>query len=280
MPEGVYRAVRCRACATLYVDSDVTDDYLRGLYENETVEWVEEYYDHDRASRINHRLPEFQAHWTDMKAVRPPRGGDNLLDIGCQTGEFGSVAQTDGVVPNGIDLSAGYAANCHVRWGYASQVHCGPVATAPFAEGSFQYISAFEILEHVCDPIGELRRLRRFLSDDGILAISVPSTNYFHFKFWLLRHSPVAALMTRLMVRRLKSYQTQALVHTHIYSFSDRSVRLMLERGGFETVKSKPTGWPWALANDAAELIDTVSRRNLTMASSVFAIARLSRGSR
>lgn len=270
MPEGVYRVARCRDCATLYVDSDVTDAYLAKLYEAETTEWVEDLF--DRSGLVSRRLPEFQAHWTDMKAVRPPRKGDRLLDIGCQTGEFGSVPQADGVTPNGVDLSPDYAAQCRKRWGAPAEVHCGPLATAPFAEGSFQYVSALETLEHVCDPIEELKKLRRLVSSDGIVAMSVPSTNYFHLKYWLLRRSPAAPVLSKVMARRLKFYETQVLPHTHIYNFSDRSVRLLLKRAGFETVLSKPTGWPGSLMNQAAGLVDRVAR--ISMAPSVFAIGR------
>jgi 2-polyprenyl-3-methyl-5-hydroxy-6-metoxy-1,4-benzoquinol methylase len=272
IPEGVYRFVRCRRCATLYVDSDVTDDYLSKLYEIETEEWVEERA--DRPEYVTRRLAEFKSHWADMKAARPPSPGDRLLDVGCQTGEFGSGVQRDGVVPNGVDLSPDYAARCRARWGSRAQVHCGPLATAPFGESQFQYISAFETLEHMCDPIGELKRLRRLISKDGVLAISVPSTNYFHFKFWVLRRSPVASLVSRYMARRSKFYVSQVLPHTHIYNFSNRSVRLMLHHGGFETILSKPTGWQGALLNHAASLLDRVSRRELSMGVSVFAIAR------
>src|SRR6266496_3259732 len=81
IPEGVYRFARCRRCATLYVDSNVTDDYLRKLYESETAELVEEFL--DRSDLITRRLLEFETNWADMKAVRPPSAGDRLLDVGC-----------------------------------------------------------------------------------------------------------------------------------------------------------------------------------------------------
>jgi hypothetical protein len=44
----------------------------------------------------------------------------------------------------------------------------------------------------MCDPIYALRRLRSWLSADGVLALSVPSSDYFRFEFWLLRNSPFA----------------------------------------------------------------------------------------
>jgi 2-polyprenyl-3-methyl-5-hydroxy-6-metoxy-1,4-benzoquinol methylase len=277
MPEGVYNFARCRRCSTLYVDSSVTDEYLSAIYSGESAEWAREATGIDQEERIALRLPEFQRHWNRLKQVRAPRSGDRLLDVGCQTGDFGALAQQDGVQPNGIELSESYAEVCRRRWGSAAHVHGGAVNEAPFAPGQFHYITSFETLEHTCDPIGVLQRLRSWLAADGALALSVPSSDFFHFKFWLLRKSPLSPVARKYFEHRSTWYKAQVLPHTHIYNFSLASARTLLERAGFKPVRVELTGWHGRLrtvGSAVGRVLQTVSGSRLGLAPSVFAVAR------
>lgn len=278
LPEGVYRFARCRRCSTLYVDSSVTDDYLTGIYANETVESAKEAGGGvDHTQMLSRRLPEFERHWARMKQFRPPRPGDQLLDVGSQTGDFGALAQQDGVQPHGVELLSSYAEFCRERWGNRSQVHWGRLTNAPFKSAEFQYITSFETLEHMCDPVDALCHLRPWLAPDGLMALSVPSSDYFHFKFWLLRRSPLTPVAKRVFERRLEFYKRQVLPHTHIYNFSHRSVRLLLERGGFQPVFLELTGWHdriGSLVGVLASVLQAVSFSRIGLAPSFFAIGR------
>lgn len=281
MPEGVYKFARCRGCSTLYVDSDVTDGYLTEIYASETVDSVKEAtggVDHDQILGL--RLPEFDRHWAIMKKMRPPASGDRLLDVGAQTGDFGSLAQHDGVCPNGVELSKAYAEHCRMRWGTGSHVHCGPLENAPFRKEEFQYITVFETLEHMCNPIEALRRMRPWLTPNGILGLSVPSSDYFHFKYWLLRKSFLASMTRKYFERRAAFYRNQVLPHTHIYNFSHRSVRLLMQQAGFEPVFLGLTGWHGRLGSKVdllARTLEALSGSRIGFAPSIFAIGKLSR---
>jgi 2-polyprenyl-3-methyl-5-hydroxy-6-metoxy-1,4-benzoquinol methylase len=278
IPEGIYEFARCRECSTLYVNSSVTDEYLADIYANETVETVKEIPGADHEAIVDVRLPEFRSHWADLKRLCPPRPGDALLDIGCQTGDFGTFPLADGVVPNGIEMSRSYADVCRQRWGGGSLVHCGPVAQAPFAPRQFRYITSFETLEHTCEPIAVLEKARQWLAPDGRIALSVPSSDYFHFKFWLLRRSLAAGTMSAVFRRRSEFYATQVLPHTHIYNFSMDSVGRLLARSGFVPVHMGLTGWHGSSAplfGAVGSLLAGVSGSRIAFAPSVFAIARL-----
>lgn len=278
IPGGLYCFARCRHCTTLYVDSDVSQDYLDQIYEQESEESITEAsggVPHDWW--ISLRLPEFEHHWKEMKKQRAARPGDQLLDVGCHTGEMGGVAARDGICPNGIELSREYAAHCQRSWGASSRVHCGSVFEAPFGAGEFQYISAFEVLEHMCDPAKALSRMREWLAPDGLLAVSMPSSDYFHFKYWLLRRSPVGRAAQSVFERYSAFYRRQVLPHSHIYNFSHASMRLLLERGGFETVAVGVTGWHGyarALLTPLGQMLELVSNSKIGIAPSLFAMAR------
>jgi hypothetical protein len=138
-------------------------------------------------------------------------------------------------------------------------------------------VTSFETLEHTCDPLAILARARDWLAGDGVFAMSVPSSDYFHFKFWLLRRSPLAGVVSAAFRRRSRFYETQVLPHTHIYNFSMASVRLLLERAGFVAVRVGLTGWHGAAApllSAAGAALAALSRGRVAFAPSVFALAR------
>jgi len=278
IPEGVYRLARCGSCGTLYVDSNVTDSYLNDFYALETEESVHEL--DPTVSRITMmalRLPEFKYHWSHIKTYREPSCGDRLLDMGCQTGEFGDIVAQDDVIPCGTELSAEYAQTCRAKWGSSSIVHAGNLVNAPFNPGQFQYITAFETLEHVCDPVVELRRLREWLSADGIFAMSVPASDYFHLKYWMLIKQPLAGPLRRFVAKRSKSIENKILPSSHIFSFTPKSLDILLRRASFEPLEVGLTGWHskipriMVLVGDA---LAKLSNGRIAIAPSIFAVAR------
>jgi SAM-dependent methyltransferase len=279
MPEGVYDFARCRDCGTLYVDSDVDEQYLASIYEHETIDTAQDGKAEAEAEAAvrEARLPEFRAHWDLMKRHRRPRLGDRLLDMGCQMGDFGALAQADGVEPYGIELSEDYAARCRRRWGGSDRVHRGLLSMARYPDSHFQYITAFETLEHILDPIEALGAFHRWLADDGLVAFSVPSSDYFHFKFWLMRASPVAGIVRRMLMKQRAFYATQVLPHTHIYNFSVRSAGQMLKKAGFRPVHIGLTGWhgPVGRAVDPiARALNALTGGKVSVAPSLIAIGR------
>ncbi len=275
LPEDTYVARRCRHCAALYVDSQVTEDYLTELYGGETAERIAEVTSpgvtHDAI--VTGRLPEFERNWKVIKRYRSPTPGVRLLDIGCQTGEFGAIAQRDGVRPFGAELSPEYAATARQRWGPGSDVKAEPLTETSYDPGQFSYISAFETLEHMLDPITALRQMRAWLAPDGILAISVPSAQYFVLKTQLL-----GSMRDRSRGRLLqRGAQPGSLIpHTHIYTFSGRAVKLSFQKAGLEVVNMDATGWYGRLGalNGWASGSARLTRGRVLIAPSIRAIAR------
>ena len=95
LPADVYELAACRGCGALYVDCDVSEEYLEALYRSESADWQRSFLAQTglAAEAIGvSRLPEFEAHWRELVRHRRPSASDTLLDLGCQTGEFGSVA--------------------------------------------------------------------------------------------------------------------------------------------------------------------------------------------
>ena len=112
------------------------------MYRNQTTVWQKSFLEQTGAVGEligSSRVPEFRAHWRELKRIRAPKVADELLDLGCQTGEFGSIAQADGIEPYGIELSPDYAEQAVKTWGVPGRVSAEPLSASSFFGHRFAY---------------------------------------------------------------------------------------------------------------------------------------------
>jgi 2-polyprenyl-3-methyl-5-hydroxy-6-metoxy-1,4-benzoquinol methylase len=276
MPEGHYTNIRCRECGSHYVDSDVTEAYLDELQASRITENVDRTTYEKTGERDAIRTAELAENWEMITRVRKPRPGDRLLDYGSAWGAFGSVVKQSGVVPNGIELQPEGALFSERLWGGDSAVHQGPIETAPWADDSFEYVTSFETLEHVFDPIRILGRMKRLVKPNGVVAISVPSAHYFEFKFWLYRTQPFGAWLMRKAPGNMEG---RVLCHNHITTPSLRSATLMMKKAGLQVIHAEPYcsglsgGRVGRVLRVLGRVIWVLSLRRIVFAPSIFLVA-------
>ena len=70
-----------------------------------------------------------------------------------------------------FDVSDDYS---HAWRGWLPQSNCATHSIPPSWEGRFDAVTAHFVLEHVADPVAQLRNLRRLLAPNGRLMITVP----------------------------------------------------------------------------------------------------------
>ena len=140
-----------------------------------------------------------------------------LLDVGCHTGIFLEVARRAGWEACGVEPSRWSADRARAR---GLQVVDGTLAAAELPEGSFDVVTMWDVVEHLADPLAELRRARRLLRPGGLLALSTMN---------------VEAWFPRLLGRRWPWY-----MQMHLYYFTPRTLGRMLERAGFRMVEAVP----------------------------------------
>ncbi|NCD03835.1 MAG: class I SAM-dependent methyltransferase [Clostridia bacterium] len=263
LPEGQYSLIKCRSCGLTYVDSDVTDQYLSQFYQLHSPESDDEYNSMIKElTEGETRCGDFSRQWQIIKTLRRPINDDRLLDIGCATGEAGMIAKEDNVSLYGHDLSKAYAYICRRRWDVgADHVISTMLEDESFPRGFFSYITSYETLEHMTNPSRVLDLMKNWLKPDGIIAISVPASDYF-----VIKHNC------------LKKFNRSGLVHGHIFNFTPKSCKLLLERSGFEPVYIGPANWS---VNAAGSIIRTayyflkaLSGSRIFFAPSVFAVAK------
>ena len=103
------------------------------------------------------------------------RDSARILDVGCGTGAnakaFARVSQT-----MGIDTSADALRFCRTRG--IDTVALSPVETLPFAEGTFDVVTALDVLEHTDDDLLALREIHRVCRNRGLLLATVPAYGF------------------------------------------------------------------------------------------------------
>ena len=139
----------------------------------------------------------------------PPAGA--LLDVGAGRGRFVASARAAGWDARGIEPSAREPAP-----------HVEPVALedAGVAPASLRAVTLWHVLEHVEDPAGALRRLHGWLEPGGTLVVGVPNLD---------------SLQARLAGPRWYHLD----LPRHRSHFTARGVRTLLERSGFEVVRTE-----------------------------------------
>jgi SAM-dependent methyltransferase len=214
---------RCARCGTAVVHAlpaglraDPRQD--DGLYGKRY--WLEHQTAHglpDVRARARTDLSERCIYWLErlLESVRPP---GRVLEIGCGHGGFVSILRELGFDATGIDLSPWVVEFARATFGIP--VRQGTLDTLDLEPG-FACIAAFDVLEHLADPLDTLRRAARLLAPDGVLLLQTPCYR---------GEGPDWAM-----------FQPDE----HIYLFTETSARDLLGRAGFADVRIRDSLFPY-----------------------------------
>jgi SAM-dependent methyltransferase len=103
----------------------------------------------------------------DAIAVGP---GVALLDAGCGAGYALGLAAARGATVTGLDASAGLLEVARERLADA-ELHEGDLEALPFADASFDAVTAFNSVQFAADPLAAVRELGRVARRDAPVAI-------------------------------------------------------------------------------------------------------------
>ena len=101
-----------------------------------------------------------------------PHPARRILDVGCGTGGMFPLLQRYGSV-SGAEYSGDARARAARRFPSVSVSPCNLPREVP--EGSFNLVTAFDVVEHLDEPIAALRTLRSRLAPGGQLVVTVPA---------------------------------------------------------------------------------------------------------
>lgn len=111
----------------------------------------------------------------------PMAAGKTILDYGCGTGYGTNFLYRRATPPTlkGVDVSEAAIAFCRASYeDIADSFLLIKPGRLPFADGSFELITLFQVIEHVLDDVGLILELHRVLAPGGLLLITTPNVEF------------------------------------------------------------------------------------------------------
>jgi SAM-dependent methyltransferase len=154
-----------------------------------------------------------------LRIVQQYRRAGRILDVGCASGLFLTLAMAAGFDPTGVEPSDVLRSQAQAALGENGRVLRGTLEQAPLAAACFDAITLWDVLEHVPDPLAMLLKCRDLLKPDGYLFLNVPDLGSLEARF-LGRRWPL------LLAEHLNYFNRSSL------EFSGKKAGLKLVRFG------------------------------------------------
>lgn len=215
MPD--YRIAQCSFCSLIFdpePQKNLISQYKKSYFVNNSPKGG--YANYFEGMRINsktflNRLKKFKNKITKNGRV---------LDVGCALGDCLIQAKKLGWINVlGIDPSA-YAIKTAKSRGLS--VKQGTLKTVNFENNSFDLVLSQDQIEHITDPVPELKRMAKILKPGGWLFLVTPDTS----GFW-----------AKILGRFWYHYKPGE----HITYFSKKTISIALKRAGFKEIRIKST---------------------------------------
>ncbi len=120
----------------------------------------------------------FRQERQDIEAIIP-EGVTRILDVGCGEGILGKRLLNKGIKEvYGVEIEP---TCCRIAETNLTGVICGDIEEIhlPFKEGYFDCIILADVLEHLREPLMVLKKLKKYLSNSGIIVASIPNIRYY-----------------------------------------------------------------------------------------------------
>lgn len=198
--------VRCADCGHMQLERMPGEAKLSEAYgEAESLEYVEE----EAGQRATARAV--------LDAIESQATRGRLLDLGCWVGFMLAEASERGWSAVGVEPSEFASAFARDRLGL--DVRTGDLFAAELPESGFDAVFLGDVIEHLPDPGAALDRVAALLADGGVLAMALPDAG---------------SRLARRMGPRWWS-----VIPTHVQYFTRNSMRVLLDRHGYETVEMR-----------------------------------------
>lgn len=236
-----FLVVECERCRLIRLYPKPRPDELATYYPSD-------YWHNDSGGSIT-AIEEFYRRMVSMDHIRFLEGaisgadGGLVMDVGCGGALLLRLLRERGHRVLGSDFSLDAAS---IAWGQNGvPAFCGTLTQAPLREESVGVLSMFHVLEHLYKPDEYLAAAHRLLKPDGRLVVQVPNAASWQFLMFGENWNGID-------------------VPRHLHNFRLNDLYVLLDRCGFEPVRTKhfslrdnPAGFSISIAPS----LDPMARR-------------------
>ena len=199
------RIVKCKKCGLVYINPMIKSEIISENYKNVQ--------DLNYISEKENRTYTFKK---KLNIIETYKKNGKLLDVGCSFGLFLSVASENNWDTYGVEISkfsSGYA-----KTNLGLNVVNSDLFKAEYCNEFFDIVTLWDTIEHLPNPSETLLEINRILKVDGIICVDTPN---------------IESLLARILKR--KWFQ---IIRCHVYYFSKNTLEKILEKSGFEVIKT------------------------------------------
>lgn len=228
--------LRCPACETLVIArapdpswlisiKDESGFYGRSYYEKYL---IEEFGFPSLPERARTDLPERCLYWLrTLLRYRLPPG--KALEIGSAHGGFVALLRWVGYDATGLEVSPWLVE--FAQRTFEVPMLLGPIEQQALEPESFDVIALMDVIEHMPDPAGAMRRCAELLRPGGVVLIQTPCF-------------PEGKTHAQLVAENAPFLSTMVIPH-HLFLFSRKSITRLLGEAGLRYVQFEPNLFPY-----------------------------------
>jgi 2-polyprenyl-3-methyl-5-hydroxy-6-metoxy-1,4-benzoquinol methylase len=211
-----YRLARCKECSMVWdhvPPENVLSQYDKTYFINENPKGG--YANYFEGMRVNKKT--FSQR---LERIQQKYGNGKLLDVGCALGDCLVEAKKLGWKDaKGLEV-ADYAYKAAKDRGL--DVQKGTLEKDTFKKNTFDVVTYQDVIEHIEDPVQELKKAKRVLKPGGVIFLVTPD---------------VGGLWEKLLGKWWYHYKPGE----HIMYFSQKSLREALEKAGYVNIETRRT---------------------------------------
>ncbi len=203
----VDQLVQCTRCGLIYVSPRIKGDTI-----------VEAYSAGEDPLFVSQAAAREKTFDEALRGIEKHARKGSVLDVGTAGGSFLAAAKKRGWNVHGCEPNRWLAS-----WGkrhYGIDIRPGTIFDQKYKSNSFDLVTLWDVIEHTPDPSAVLKECNRVLKERGYLVVNYPD---------------IGSFISRLMGRKWLF-----LTSVHLYYFTRKTIKRMLEKAGFEVITVKP----------------------------------------
>lgn len=210
--ENGFFIVQCRKCGLVYTDPRPTSEAIGSWYPDNYAPF-EGMFEKSLVDRVKDKLIS-----RDVRNMRGYRDRNTVFEVGCGNADFLAALRDDRWFVAGVDMSQQAVEIAEKKHGLI--IGKGSLLDTHYYDGFFDMIIMKHVLEHVHDPMANLKEAFRILRPGGVLFIWAPNFGSIEDKvfgrYWYMFNIPL-----------------------HLYHFSCETLKQYLAEAGFRVTAVK-----------------------------------------